>query len=71
MEKIVLFSNETTEEREFDLKHAERILKHQNERNISPSQGWVVPEKSNYEFVDGKLINRTNKGKDSKTAKEE
>jgi hypothetical protein len=71
MATVILFSNDLAEEREFNLKHAERILKYQEKKNISPENGWSLPEKSEYDFVNGKLITGTDQGKNTKAAKKE
>ena len=41
--------------REFDIDHAERILK-------IPNSGWQLPKDSDFEYIDG-TISRRNKGK--------
>jgi hypothetical protein len=68
MAKVVLFSNDLAEDREFDLKHAERLLRYQEKKKKS---GWTLKENSEYDFVNGKLITGTDTGKNTKSAKKE
>lgn len=42
--------------REFDIDHAERILK-------IPNSGWKIPKDSDFELTADGTINRRNKGK--------
>lgn len=42
------------DEREFDVEHAERILRMRN-------SGWVLPEDSEYKFEDGTISRRDKK----------
>ena len=69
MAKVVLFSNDLAEAREFDHKHAERILKYQENKNKLPKNGWALPEDSNLKYVNGKLITGADKGTDKKPQK--
>lgn len=56
MAKVTLVALATREgaEREFEVDHAERILQ-------MPNSGWHIPEKSEFEFVNGTIQRRSKK----------
>ncbi len=54
---VTLVANGVT--REFELSHAERLLRMRN------NGGWELTENSKYEFVDNGLRRRGNKKKDN------
>lgn len=54
---VTLVANGVT--REFELSHAERLLRMRN------NGGWELTENSKYEFVDNGLRRRGNKRKDN------
>ena len=53
--KVTLATVSEGAKREFDIDHAERILR-------MPRSGWVLPKDSEYEYKDG-TINRRNQKK--------
>lgn len=69
-EDVELFAPESSEKGTFGFKHAERILKDSAARKVPT---WELSEKSKktHDFVNGKLITRSDKGKDRATSTEE
>jgi hypothetical protein len=70
---VKLFAPNMSKYEEFEFGHAEAILQDAERRlNKNPKKvTWTLPENSEYDFVNGKLITGTDTGKNTKAAKKE
>lgn len=71
--KVTLVNNTVKEggedhEKEFDVKHAQDLLKYQQTKGIKPEHGWSLSPQSGFEYKDG-TITPTGKGADQKSSK--